>query len=399
MRGARQILVLIGTLAVMASGCSGDGGPPISSGGRPATTTAATMAPVTTADAPLRFPTEDLVGVYYYPWHQGDFHGRNYLREHLVPVQSPALGEYDDRQAEVIRQHLEWSREAGIDVWATSWWGQGSREDMTTRDAILAHPDLGEIQIAVHYETAGTTEGYLNMGAIASDFRYLAQRYFDHRNYLKIDGRPVVFVYLTRVLADRGSLDQAVADMREAAASEGHDLYIIGDHTFGPARQDSGLGVLDAVTNYDVYGSLGVAGMATSSDVDRYITDQTRWRDTADRAGVAFVPSATPGFNDTAVRAGHLPLSRMLAGADEHGSLFRSLLEGAVALRDERALGLLLVTSWNEWHEDTQIEPIEVAAATATDDSSSGESYTHGIAYEGYGTRYLAILRETLGAP
>jgi len=357
------------------------------------------VQPTPTTAEPVPLPTADLVGVYYYPWHQGDFHGRNYLREHLVPVQAPALGEYDDRQADVIRQHLEWSREAGIDVWVTSWWGRGSPEDVTTRDAILAHPDLGAMQIAVHYETAGTTDEYSNMGVIQSDFRYLAQRYFDHHNYLKIDGRPVVIVYLTRVLADLGSLDQAVADMRAAAASEGHDVYIVGDHAFGEARQDSGLGVLDAVTNYDVYGSMGVTGVATSSDVNSYLADQIRWRDMADRAGVAFVPSATPGFNDTAVRTGHTPLSRMLVGADESGSLFRSLVEGAVPLRDDRAAGLLMVTSWNEWHEDTQIEPVEAAAATTTDDSPNGQSYTHGIAYEGYGTRYLAILRETLGAP
>ncbi len=58
-----------------------------------------------------------------------------------------------------------------------------------------------------------------------------------------------------------------------------------------------------------------------------------------------------------------------------------------------------MVTSWNEWHKDTQIEPVAEAPATSTDDSQSGNEYTNGVEYEGYGTRYLDILRETVSAP
>ena len=36
------------------------------------------------------------VGVYYYPWYAGDFHGGSYMREHLQPPQPPSLGEYGD---------------------------------------------------------------------------------------------------------------------------------------------------------------------------------------------------------------------------------------------------------------------------------------------------------------
>ncbi|MFC1555801.1 hypothetical protein ACFL67_01840, partial [candidate division KSB1 bacterium] len=62
---------------------------------------------------------ESNVGAYYYPWYSGDFHGGQYLREHLVPPQELFLGEYDDRDDSVIRQHLQWSRYAGISFWIT----------------------------------------------------------------------------------------------------------------------------------------------------------------------------------------------------------------------------------------------------------------------------------------
>ena len=61
-------------------------------------------------------------------------------------------------------------------------------------------------------------------------------------------------------------------------------------------------------------------------------------------------------------------------------------------------LPMLLVTSWNEWSEDTAIEPAALAPATVSDRSRSGSDFTQGYRYEGYGTRYLQILRENLDA-
>jgi glycoprotein endo-alpha-1,2-mannosidase len=339
-----------------------------------------------------------LWGAYYYPWHAGDFHGGQYLRERLVPPQAPELGEYDDRDAAVIGQHLAWSRYAGLDLWVTSWWGPGSREDETTRTVILTHPKLGDFRIALLYETTGRTRDFTDYTAVGPDVAYLARTYFDHPNYLRIDGCPVLFVYLTRVLAQRGALEAVLTSMREAAAAEGHAVFIVGDHVFGRAPGVAGqMALLDGVTGYDVYGSMGVKGYASQSQVDAYFAQQARWRALAEGAGIAFVPAVTPGFNDTAVRAGHAPLSRQLGQEAAFGSLFQTMLEGAVAQADPRAGGMVLVTSWNEWHEDTQIEPVATAAATRADDSESGSAYTTGLSYEGYGMRYLEILRAVTG--
>ena len=325
-----------------------------------------------------------LWGAYYYPGHAGDFHGRQYLRERLVPPQAPELSEYDDRDERVIGQHLAWSRHAGLGLWVTSWWGPGSREDETTRTAILTHPELGDFRIAVLYETTGRTRDFTDYTAVRPDVAYLARTYFDHPNYLRIEGRPVLFVYLTRVLAQRGQLEAVVTNMREAAAAEGHEVFIVGDHVFGSAPGVAGqMALLDGVTGYDVYGSMAVKGYASHSQVNSYFARQARWRALAEGAGVAFVPGVTPGFNDTAVRAGHAPLSRQLGPEAEFGSLFRAMLEGAVAQADPRAGGMVLVTSWNEWHEDTQIEPVATAAATRADDSEGGSAYTTGLASEG----------------
>jgi glycoprotein endo-alpha-1,2-mannosidase len=346
-------------------------------------------------DAPV-IDSPYTVGVYYYPWYGGnDFHGGRYLREHLVPPQPPVLGEYDDRDPQVIAQHLRWSAQANISLWVASWWGPGRREDNTLRQHVLPHADLGDMRIALFYETSGRVPDFTDTDNVADDIAYMAQHYFDHPNYLRVDGKPVLFVYLTRVLTRQGTLEEVVTLMRSAAAEAGTELYIVGDEVFGePPAEAPQLGLLDAVTNYDVYGSTGAQGFAGPAAVGRYWAAQTRWRGLAHDVGVAYVPAATPGFNDKGVRQGHAAVSRKLTEEDEFGSLFRAHLQQAVAHTDSSTGGMLVITSWNEWHEDTQIEPVIEAPPTRVDDSDSGDAFTEGLEYEGYGERYLEILRQ-----
>jgi hypothetical protein len=44
---------------------------------------------------------------------------------------------------------------------------------------------------------------------------------------------------------------------------------------------------------------------------------------------------------------------------------------------------MMLITSWNEWNEDTAVEPVALAPATASDASDSGNDYTLGSGTQG----------------
>ena len=351
---------------------------------------------------------ENMVGVYYYPWHGGnDFHGGNYLREHLVPAQLPMLGEYDDTESRVIEQHFKWSEYAGVNLWVSSWWGPNKTTDKTMRNHVMTNPNIKHIKIALFYETTSrltdktiSDEKWNDVSNVASDIQYMATYYWNHPNYYKINGRPVLFIYLTRAMESRGILEETVKIMREQASLAGFDIYIVGDHVFGNPPSTAGkMSLLDAVTNYDVYGSSGGRNVlyATQKGVDDYYAKQAQWKRVAEQAGVKFIPAASAGYNDCGVRpeALHQPLSRKLSADDEFGSLFKANLEGAQQLTDPEIGSLFMVNSWNEWHEDTQIEPVETASPTSIDVSGNGK-YTWGLEYEGYGTKYLDILRESV---
>jgi glycoprotein endo-alpha-1,2-mannosidase len=343
-----------------------------------------------------------LVGVYYYPWHGSDFHnGDGYVRSKLDPPQYPTLGEYDDTQTQVISQHLKWSRQANVVLWVTSWWGPNTLEDSTTKDVILAHKDLGDMKIALHYETSNRLRlgsfGWFSMENIGPDMQYMCDNYFDHPNYFQIDGRPVVVLYISRELDRRGILDQVVTRMRDTANACGHNVYIVGDQAFWNAPKSdevyNAFDQLDAITNYDMYGTT-MRGLeqyyAGTELVDDHFAQQLDWRTQARAQNCRYIPGVSPGFNDRGTRLAknHAAMSRKLFPDADPGSLFKYALEKAVPLIDPEAQGLLLVNSFNEWHEDSQIEP---AVGQTT---SLPEGLTNGVEYEGYGELYLDILRE-----
>jgi hypothetical protein len=347
---------------------------------------------------------DTLVGAYYYPWHTGSsFHGGNppgstTLVYHLNPQVTPALGWYNQYNSSVISQHYNWARYAGIDFFVCSYWGMGTNTDSVIRNYMFNNPDRGDIKLCVFMEPSitpasgapGATEA-----EITAETNYLCDNYFNRTGYFRIDGKPVIFIYVTRSMTD-ADLTLCISAIRTAAINKGTgQVYIVGDEVWGSpniAVKTPRVSQMDAVTNYDVYGNLGSASFVTDSKLNTWQSNNNSWKSFTDGLGKKFIPAISPGFNDRCVRldANHTACSRKLNNeTNAFGTLFSGMLDRVSANMD-----MLMITSWNEWHEDTQIEPTIVAAPTNIDDSVTGDTYTQGHYYEGYGIRYLDILRE-----
>jgi hypothetical protein len=295
---------------------------------------------------------------------------------------------------------MAWSQHANIHVWFTSWWGPNSREDNTLRSRVVPTLENSALRFAIFYESINRI-GKTNPSTrnVVKDINHICDHFLNHANYYRINERPVLVVYLTRFLQQVDILAETLLLMRSTAAKKGHNLYIVGDHAFGPPPTTSlpAFDYLDAITNYDVYGTMGRFYVGDQA-VKSFYRQQAAWRTAAKNQSCAYIPSVTPGYNDRGVRldANNEPLSRKLNANAEFGSFFRSSLREATGLLDGDADGLLVTTSFNEWHEDTQIEP---ATGNLT---NAPYEYTLGLEYEGYGTRYLDILSEMtfpLGLP
>jgi glycoprotein endo-alpha-1,2-mannosidase len=340
------------------------------------------------------------VGVYYYPWYKGpEDQWKQAMRLHLETPQKPKSGLYDSRDPKVIADHIEQSLRGGVSFWSVSWWGPGSFTDQVFKEDILKHPDASKLKHAILYESTGRFGRFANpdfrhwMG----DLEYLKKTYFNDPRYLKIDNRPVIFVYLSRVYFRNQGAD-ALRQMREQFP----DIYLVGDDVFygdGSDRYDAAWAKnFDAVTAYDVYGQSVKALGGTHKAIEFLARNYHQARQAANSVGTAFMPAIAPGYNDTAVRKGHPGRARYFTDTDNsrEGDIFRAMIRrAALPNLDVSCNNIMMVTSFNEWYEDSQIEPTEgTCPPSSTDDSESGTYFTGGQVYNDYGYLYLDILKE-----
>lgn len=306
-----------------------------------------------------------LVGAHYYPWYEMHGGHQNWTDR---CVADPVLGEYSADDPAIIDQHLVWCLEHGIRWLSVSWWGPLSGTDQALRNAILDAERFGDIEFSILYETKGRLEDFnfdmddfLARQRLTEDLLYLEEQYFAEDNYLHLDGRPVVFVYIANAL--RGDLPAAFSAVYDALETE---PYLLADISFQqPASSFPITQVADAVTDYNPY-----AARPDIEDVfhDHYATGNKILHLGSEAAEVGYVPVVIPGYNDTGIPDSQREDNPVLEATPDR---FARVIERAGPhLGDAEAV---LVTSFNEWYENTQIEP-----------------------YEAYGTEYLEITRDKL---
>lgn len=122
---------------------------------------------------------------FYYGWYpeQWSAAGSRYM---------PVLGRYDSSSLDTVNSHIDQMKYAKIDVGIYSWWGKGTPTDLRFQQALDAAANKG-FKWAIYYEQDydGRASWYFR---VKPDLKYL-QKYFNHPAYLRINGKPVVFVY------------------------------------------------------------------------------------------------------------------------------------------------------------------------------------------------------------
>ena len=356
-----------------------------------------------------------LIGAHYYVWFPQNL-GGGVLGDRLLPRRGPDQSYRSDDPARAERA-IDAAHAAGVDFFTLDYWPNRPDQNRNIDTGFLPARNLGAMRFAMFYETQdlgfdkyheATPMNATSRARLVADMTAIADRYFANPSYLRLDGRPVVFLYLTRSLT--GDVARAVADVRAALRARGHDVFLVGDEIFWRVTTTSGgrsarpqvdrARLFDAVTAYNLYDgdNRAYAGYPSTT---RFFPDAAalyaRYR-AALGPSVPVIPSVIPGYNDRGTRPaeGHYAIPRQYRPGDDNGSTLVHMLESVAAPLLDQALPMALVTSWNEWNEDTAIEPMPTAAPTSRDTSSTGTFFTQGYAYGGPGTPELDALRDFL---
>ena len=261
------------------------------------------------------------VSAFYYPWYgtssrDGAFQHWS-QRGHTPPndiasAYYPLRGLYSSSDTLVIAQQMDEIRTAGIDEIVVSWWGQGSPEDIRLPEVIVAARADG-IAVAVHLEPyAGRT-----VASTVADVVYL-------RRY----GVRTFYVYRP--------LDLPIGDW---AAAKGA-LHADGSTMFAQTALVGAAAAagFDGVYTYDivVYSGGKFARLCTEAHALKLLC----------------APSVGPGYD--ARRGSGDPVVK----SRRDGATYDSMWKMAIQAGADR----VTITSYNEWHEGTQIEPASSSA-------------------------------------
>lgn len=321
------------------------------------------------------------VHAFYYPWYgtpERDGSWRHWAHDQMGAVEDrvsypgdrdigadfyPAGGCYSSNDPAVLARHMDELRRAGVGSLCTSWWGDGSFEDRALPALLDAAADAG-LGVSLHLEPIPGRDAAVSRTALVS----LIDRFGEHPGLYRPDGRPLVFVYdsyltpadeWSRLLDPDGDL--SIRGTPYDAVMIG--LWVEADHGEELARA-------------------GFDGMYSYFATDGFTFGSTtaNWPDMAAFArsrGLLFVPCVGPGYADLRIR----PWNTANQRGREGGAYYERMVAAALAV----APPLIGLTSYNEWHEGTQIEPAEARALPT-------------FTYHDYGERgpggYLDMTRE-----
>src|SRR5581483_5534390 len=280
---------------------------------------------VALAPRPVVEPAE--VSIFFYPWYSvpgvdpraGWRHWEQ--NGHAPPADIggnfyPADGVYSSLDPAVLARQARQMAASGVDTVVSSWWGQGSYEDWALPGVVSAVKAAG-LHLAVHLEPyKGRT-----VATVASDL-----------NYLRGLGITEVYVYQADTAGSAAEWAPVVAaNPGFRFFAETGDLASMLSGSFADYAATAGF---DGIYTYDAvrYGAPEMAATCAAARQRRLLCS----------------PSVAPGFD--ARRSGAPQLGVVdAAGGARYDTLWRSALAAGA--------DVVSVTSWNEWHEGTQIEP------------------------------------------
>jgi hypothetical protein len=292
------------------------------------------------AGGPLAAPPpidSRLVLAFFYPWWNLD------TWDSPIFIDRP-VRPYSTESTTDLARVMTQAKTAGLDALVVSWSGKSFDGGIDNRRMLncLAAAQSAGIKIATLFETTVANPQHVDGNADPDTvFRWLVDvvdTYTSHPAYLRVGGRAVVLAYAAQRMSQAG-WSEALRRLRDS----GRDVLLIGE-----GINSTRLGALDGLFFYPSNAFQG--DDIRTFDREQSLSVRTYHLLPNDTIGRRiWVATVSPGYDDT-----HLNDGRVARVSErDSGRYYVRQWQSAVDMRAD----WIVITSWNEWFENTEIEP------------------------------------------
>ncbi|MFC1959575.1 endo-1,3-alpha-glucanase family glycosylhydrolase [Chloroflexota bacterium] len=255
---------------------------------------------------------------FYYGWFNGGTWGDGRLADR--PAEP-----YDSADRGAMARQISQAQSAGIDAFVMSWYGPANGTNTAIFQGLLDQAASQGFRVAADVDL-GAAEFNATPDATLNTMRDLIANKVNHPGYYRYQGKPVIFFWNQ----GRFTPDQWAAIRAQVDPTHNTIWVVEGDAL-------PYLNVFDALHLYNIAWSRNAASTAQT------------WAQRARQNGALFVGTAMPGWDDTRMGRG----DAAFAVDRGNGAFYRAMFSGAASANPD----MLIITSWNEYFENTHLEP------------------------------------------
>jgi len=305
---------------------------------------------------------------FYYPWYGNttdytneslgivDYYKDNWLHwnygdktptpDDYAGTDAPLLGLYDSNDPNLIKKHFQLAERAKIDGFICSWWGIDSYTDYSFKNIItIAEKEHPSIKFTIYFES--NQQRFKDMPRaelieqISDEIIYIFDKYSDSEYFLKVEGKPVMFFYTTFLYSP--FVWQKIIQNVKAK----YDCFLIADVFTMPEVKSEYIFIFDGIHIYNpTWYIYNQRDFFKNEKTFGNVKDQYKaMLEVAHNWNKLFAATVIPGYDDRIIREPGTYIGR------DDGNTYDYLW------RISKNADWVLITSFNEWHEGTEIEP------------------------------------------
>lgn len=258
---------------------------------------------------------------YYYIW----FDTQSWDR---AKIDYPLLGRYSSSNIDVMRQHIQWAKAAGITGFIVSW---KSTDKLNQRlEQLIKVADEESFKLAIIYQGLDFQRDPLPVSQVDADLSYFIEHYADD---------PAFSLYEKPLVIWSGTWKYSREDVQNVVLGKRDQILILASekNVDGYAR------IADLVDGDAYYWS-----SVNPDTFQGYAAKLTGMSEAVHANGGLWIAPASPGF-DARLIGGTTVVDR------KDGQTLQTQFSTALQSSPD-AIGLI---SWNEFSENSQIEPSE----------------------------------------